>query len=54
MDKAKIDDAVLVMQRLSVEERAVVNYTVDREGKKRTRKSKAADAPPISTEPHEE
>ena len=39
MDKTKIDAAVKVMQALTMEERAAVNYTVEREGKKRTRKS---------------
>lgn len=41
LDKGKIDDAVKVMQALSPEERAAVNYTVEREARKRTRKPKA-------------
>jgi hypothetical protein len=40
MDKAKIDNAVRVMQALTIEERAAVNYTVEREGKKRIRRTK--------------
>lgn len=38
MNKAKIDNAVKVMQELTPEERAIVNYTVDREGKRRYRR----------------
>lgn len=44
MDKSKIDEAVRVMQTLTLEERAVVNYTVDRESKRRIRKHKPNDA----------
>ena len=37
MDRAKIDAAVKVMQQLTPEERGAVNYTVEREGRKRVR-----------------
>lgn len=43
MDKSKIDEAVRVMQTLTLEERAVVNYTVDRESKRRIRNRKPKD-----------
>ncbi len=41
MDRTKIDEAVKVMQALSPEERAIVNYTVDRESGRRKRRAKA-------------